>query len=499
MAVITWTLLALLVVGLAGLAARRWAVDAGLFLLLGVSAVAIWLRLKWVPFHHIMYVDEPWYEEAARNLLRKGAMLLCEETATGPFCKPYPKAAGWPAILALAFRIGGVREHVAFVTSALLGALAAPAAGWTARIATGRWMPALLAATLLAVHPLDLIWSGTVETNAAATTFLLFGLAGVIEVRNRSSPWASAVAAGGLGVAAAIRPELWLAFIPALTVLLPRVRGLALVVFIAGAALATGPGIASRTNFETHADGPIMRWAYLGPNLRATFERGYEGGAFSAGLAGLALAGLIVVLVRKQHATAILLGGTAILIGLFVLVYYPPPGFYGRAMLGTWAPAAILAGCVLPKGWPGNLLAVVLITIACGFSWRNREVVTHVPETQRCETLLSDRAESVQLPPDALVIAEWPTILTATTDLQVMRTDKALESGSLPHRPLYFACDMFCEHHFRGQDESACHRFLSQYALEEVVSVGHPERNYGLFRVVGPAAKGAPPASCPGG
>src|SRR5438128_4662900 len=126
----------------------------------GVAALALlftgglWLRLYLLVPHHMMYVDEPWYEEAARNLLHRHALVLCEQTAAGLACNPYRKAAAWPVLLAGVFALTGPSDAAAFTTSGVLGALCIPLAGITALLGGGRWHHALLAAFIVAVHPL---------------------------------------------------------------------------------------------------------------------------------------------------------------------------------------------------------------------------------------------------------------------------------------------------------------------------------------------------------
>ena len=49
------------------------------------------LRLVIPPLQHIMYIDEPWYMEAAKNMLQNFSQ------------GDYPKSIGWPFILSISF------------------------------------------------------------------------------------------------------------------------------------------------------------------------------------------------------------------------------------------------------------------------------------------------------------------------------------------------------------------------------------------------------------
>src|SRR5262249_50051448 len=54
------------------------------FVLLALAVFA-W-RQRWVATvaHHAVYVDEPWYVEAASSLIHRGSALLCDESWSGP-------------------------------------------------------------------------------------------------------------------------------------------------------------------------------------------------------------------------------------------------------------------------------------------------------------------------------------------------------------------------------------------------------------------------------
>jgi hypothetical protein len=499
----------------AGLRKPSWGGALGWLGLLAISAGALFWRVRGVPHHHIMYVDEPWYEEAAHNLLRRGALVLCEETPGGEACEPYPKSAGWPVILAIAFKLLGVREAVAFQTSAVLGALAAPLAAAVTRLAGGRWHHAWLAAAILAVHPLHVLWSGTAETNTASTALLLAGLAGVLS-RGRDRSLAGALlAAGGLGVAAAVRPELWLAFLPTLALTVwwwrkqpPFWQGG--VIILIGAVLGALPGYAARSIYLVHSKGALFEWANVQENLQLWLTNQGEAGWLSGALVAAAMLAVPVAIWRRQWAPAALLGATAVFVGAFAIFYYPPEGFYARTMLGAVVAGVPLAVLLLPGTracgllWAGRALALGGIVLCVQLARSSAETLQRVPGTQRSETELPDLTREVAWPANAIVLAEWPTVLAATTELRVMSTSKALAGGAgqllkqAQSQPTYLLCDMFCETGFQGGiDTSACGRLLGLADLEEVRTTPGGARNYGVFRVLGPATPGRPRAACP--
>jgi hypothetical protein len=504
---VTWLLLAMLLLGGAWICARFLARPPGISLpgvigsalLVIITAWALYLRLRVVPHHHGMYVDEPWYEESARNFLRGRGLVTCEATDSGESCAPYVKAAGWPAILSLAFLVGGIREQTALLTSSILGGLAAPAAAGVVLAAQGSWPQALLAAALLAIHPLHVQWSGTAETNAASVTFLLSGLAGFLLWWRRPSLASAAAAGGGIGTAAAVRPELWLAFFPAVGLTLwqaRRERSRLLDASVLGLSSLLGvlPGIASRGAFSVHSKGEVLRLSYVADNARAWLGSVPEGGPLTALIIAAAVVGTLVLARSGRWVSAITLAGTAAGIALFVLLYYPPEGFYARTMLGALGPAVALAAIAVPfrPDARGLFASAAVVALIAGVGWHFRGSIERASETQQFETQLPDLAREVSWPPGSVVLAEWPTVLAATTDLSVMSTSRALAGGverlasEAERRPIFLACDMFCEPGFGGgEDHPACDQVLDQFALEPVRMTGSSHRQYGFFRIMG--------------
>jgi hypothetical protein len=204
----------------------------------------------------------------------------------------------------------------------------------------------------------------------------------------------------------------------------------------------------------------------------------------------LAGVGLYQAVRRGWRAPAILLGGTTLLIGGFVLFYYPPAGFYSRTMLGAMAPAAVLAGLYLPDRRPMQAMvgALVVTGVFGGWVWSARELWAPVSDSQLAETRLV--AVSQSLSANALILAEQPTVLRATTDRHPMLLSQLAErpqllEGMIAHSDhVYLACDMFCEPHFGGEDSSACAKVLRNFVVEPEAVVPGQHRNYGLYRLV---------------
>ena len=482
----------LLIVCIIGAAATAWSsfptvrgrarLDVAVLALLFIGALSA--RLGLLTPHHLMYVDEPWYLEAARNLVARHGLVLCEETPAGSECRPYEKAVGWPLLLAGVFVLTGPSASAAFATSAVVGALCVPLAAIAALLGRGTWYHAVLAALVLAVHPLHALWSVTAETNAAATAFVLAGLIGAV-VYGRDPGWASALlCAGGLGFAAAMRPELSLAAVPPLLWIIAKRRGApSQRLTIAGAAVLGMLSVPLTWGlYVSNSGGAFLSGDNLRTNLVSVVSDA-KGGHLTLAVVLAACLGAAATVRRGAPDLAAFLGGAGVLIALAVLAY-DPRIFYARNLLGATVALAPLAALALPLRWPalGCGIAGAAAVYVASSSW---PAVSGLTETQQLENALPARIAALTLPADALVLAEWPTIVRAGADIPTMATSRALPQldGLVAQRPVFLVCDMFCEPGFSGTGASACRQVLERFALDEVTATELHVRRYGLYRL----------------
>jgi hypothetical protein len=455
----------------------RAVVLLGFIAVLGIGA---WLRLGLVPPHHVMYLDEPWYQEAAGSLLEKGRMELCEQTYSGEVCQPYPKSPGWPVMLSGVFLFTGVSDTAAIGFCAFLGIITILLAAACVRLAAGGWLHAFTAAVILAVFPSHVSWSATAETSVPATAALLAGLCGLLLFMRNSRLEAALLTLGGLTLCATIRPELLVAMIPAgvQMVLMKKRTG-----YIAAGLLGVGLLFAIlsmlsmwKLNEEIYG-GAFFSLGNIVKSPAALFEVPWFGVAylllFVLGAAGTAV---------KRSRPAVLLGCAALLC-IFTLLAFER--FAERMMI---APAAVLIPLAVFAGdWSKRHFPWVAGIVLIGLSVPGLVTASRPPDTQVLQTRLSKAVADFSLPEDALIIAEYPAVLTSHR--KVMATDRAL-SGELPgligRRPVYFLRDMYCEEGFEGADKPiACGRILKDFELRPEVEVNAPGRVYGLYRLSG--------------
>lgn len=131
----------------------------GIILIL-IFCFALLLRIFIPPLQHIMYTDEAWYMEAAKNIVESGTH------------GEYMKSLGWPFFLSLCFRIFGINNYVALFASILLGALTIFPVFFISYILFRKKILGLVSSILFSLLPLHIRWSSTAETNVASLFFV---------------------------------------------------------------------------------------------------------------------------------------------------------------------------------------------------------------------------------------------------------------------------------------------------------------------------------------
>lgn len=481
-------------------------------LLLAAVGVAAALRVALVPGHHAMYLDEPWYAEAACNLVRRGQLALCEESWAGTECAPYGKAWGWPLLLSPLVAWSGCATTVGIALDRLLGVATVALVAVASRCAGGRWWQGALAAAVLAIHPLHVAWSATGETNVAAAATELLGLCGALRFARRGRASGAALAASGLALATAIRPEslapavVCAAVLAAVAATTPRRRRLAGVTIAAAAALAAAGGM---DLWRMNAD--ISGGGFLSPvNLVANAAGLLAPPALlvHGAVALLVLGGAVAAVRSPQRRAAWVLIAPAVAGAAIALAY---DRFHERMLLSATVAALPLVGSLFdaPMIARGPRLlrvaAPCLVLLALTGLWSQQLTrLSLPPETQLLETRLATRVAATATDPNALLIAEHPTVLRAAGVERVMASARALEGeASLLRligegRPVHFLCDMYCEPDFQGAGApTSCATILRRFAMTPVTEETLPGRRYVLYRLTGPATGREPAPECP--
>jgi hypothetical protein len=501
--------------------ARNWwqrgrPIAASGVLLAAVVAVAAGIRFLLVPAHHAMYVDEPWYAEAACNLMRLGRLVVCEETWSGATCVPYGKGWGWPVLISPWTLLVGCETTIGIQINRLLGAASVILVALASRLAGGGWRQSIIAAAILAIHPVHVAWSATAETNISGATMLLIGLCGALFYLRSGRLCGAALAASGLGLAAAIRPE---SFVPGLVAAVTlawidrAALGQRLLVaggIIAACAAGAASGLELWSMNESISGGAFLSVTNIAQSLRLMPEGDLW--AIHGVVVLLALAGVAAMAASRRWNAAWLLSATATSGALVVLAY---DRFHQRMLLGPLLCLLPLCGFAVDWRLPTTMatrtralvrwIAAASAVLLLGLLWWPELLAaSFAAESQRLETRIAAHVGRLPFPADALFIAEQPPVLAATGMTHVMATERALDDEErlrqviATQRPVYFLCDMYCEAGFQGAaTPSRCNQMLGHFALAPVAEERLNSRTYGLYRVTGPLAAGAAPLGCP--
>jgi hypothetical protein len=489
-------------------------IAANAVLLAAAVGVAVGLRVFLVPAHHAMYLDEPWYAEAACNLARRGRLLVCEATWSGTGCAPYGKAWGWPVLIAPWTFLAGCETSIGIHLNRVLGSATVLLVALAARCAGARWWQSVFAAALLAIHPVHVTWSATGETNVAAAAALLAGLCGALVYVRTGRLCGAALAASSLGLSTAIRPE---SFVPAM--LSPFILALGAPArlsqrLLVGCAIGVACSAAAATGLqlwtmnESISGGAFLSLANIVGNVLSVART--ESLLVHGVVALLAFAGAAVAVRSPQRAAAWLLLCTAVAAALVALAY---DRFDERMLLGATVALLPLSGFIFdwrpPTTRPSHAmlrpLAAATVVLFLVLLWgRALLSASSPPETQVLETRIASRVARLPFAADSLFITEQPPVLAAAGMTHVMSTERALRhDGQLSQfisagRPVYFLCDMYCEPGFGGVETPAlCRRMLGEFALSPVAEESLHSRQYILYRVAGPAVGGPPAQGCP--
>jgi hypothetical protein len=501
--------------------ARPWACVAATVGLSALLAVAIFLRGWVVPPRHAMYLDEPWYAEAACNASRSARLELCEATWQGRHCTAYEKGIGWPLLLVPAAVWADCHPDIGIVVNQILAALTVALVMLATRLVGGRWWQGLFAAALLVAHPVHVQWSVTGESNVSAAAALLAGVCGALLSLRQGSSAAAVLAVSGFGLASAIRPENAVAAFAAAAVLARFGAGhgrriaFAIAVVAAAAAATALPLWSMNQEISGGAFLSPLNWL---PNLRSVFAE--AGLVVQAPLAVLAIVGA-AQLARRDARVAWLLIAVGIAAELVVLAY---DRFHPRMLLAATAVLLPMTGLsceiLMPRiarisrmgpdpirairairGHPGAdgpprwrsfaaLIVGVLVLGGVLWSWRPAlDATRYFSETQYLETEVATGVAEHDLPDDALVIAVHPTVLAAgglpvvMSTKEALRDPAALRAAVASGRPVFFLSDMFCEPDYAGGAAADCRQILTQFGAKADFFVSYNVRSYSLFRL----------------
>ena len=246
---------------------------------------------------------------------------------------------------------------------------------------------------------------------------------------------------------------------------------------------------------ESISGGAFLAGANVVRNLRLLAQG--EGLAVHATVVLVALLGALALARSDRLGIAALLFSTGVSAGIVALAY---DRFHERMLLGATMALVPLIGFAFEWGaqrsaWSRAIrhpLTGAVVVALAALLWRPAlRSATEPTETQLLETRVAARIGAMPFPPDALFIAEQPTILASGGLAPVMRTAGALDGADQLEqavrrgRPVYFLRDMYCEPGFEGAGKAtSCDALLQRFAASPVVEETLNVRRYGLYRLL---------------
>lgn len=457
--------------------------------LLLIASIGVLIRMYWVPFQLRVFTDEYLYLRAGRLIAEQGFVPT----------ELYAKPLGWPALLAVAFKLFGPSMEAARGAVLLCSAVTVFGMGLLAFRVSGSRATALLVASAAAFWPTHLLFSGGVETNIPALALLV--LVGVAVTRGRVSVW---VCAALLGVAGSIRLELLILY--PLLPLLQMERG-------------KGEETAVRL-WSTHALPLMVPLLLLLPELLTAIQLQRETAVASAGLSASISAFGGTILHYEPHLLLALplagwgvwrgKGGFAgyglIVFGLLTLIYlvagFDRIAWPARMLLPlTGVVWLSLARLFRKSGWVFPVMAALLAA-----TWF---IPTLVPRERAGPhvsvfTAATDRIDSATLqtriaeeawrdvPANCAVVSNRPEVVTALAATPVALKEELLKGALDPEkRCILLLWDYTCADLKSDPDNSFCLWALDKFAFERVREYHLGHRTYGYVRLTGPRRQGA--------
>ncbi|MFQ5405782.1 MAG: ArnT family glycosyltransferase [Candidatus Micrarchaeia archaeon] len=457
-----------------------------------------------LPSHHRMYVDEPWYMETAKNIASKGLAVTC--TLNGfeqESCQSYRKMQGWPFFLAISFTLFESSDATAFATSAVLSTLAIAIVFLITRTLFQRNDLATMASLIFAFDPTRLYWGASAETNAPAITFALLAvLAAVIVYKTGGKKQSSLLPAFlcTLILAASTRAEYVLLALP----LAPLLKApsneetayVLLIIAILGAA-TLAPQLSAF--YESHSSSypNDFKVASIWQNIETIFEKIASNPSYAA-LAFLALAGFAAL--PKKSPVFYALAGTTIAYLAVVLLWseFSKP-FQDRMLLPALAMLSIAAASALAKvkgevfkktksAFASNaIVAIAVLLIALPpFPLALQNAQIHNIENEAVNSLKNTAFSN------CVVVTQWPTIIHASTKLKSMTTKSALENPQKVSEVikqtgcvLYFE-DQYCANKEPANDNSRalCRKMHDAFKLKQVSKQTQADLNIIVYSVL---------------
>ncbi|MEM4268451.1 MAG: phospholipid carrier-dependent glycosyltransferase [Candidatus Woesearchaeota archaeon] len=438
--------------------ARTWLILAVIFFL------ALGIRLYFPLHRHIIYIDEPWYLEAGKDLLTTAQQ------------GDYPKSIGWPFLISLFFGLFGVSNWVPIYLNIFLGAATVVPMFLFAYMITRREDLALAASFIFSLFPAHIIWSGSAETNISSVFFilcsayfwLLFYTQKKAKKTSNQKPHLLWLAAVSLAFCMQIRPEnLVLVTLFLFGALHYNASFRSIVLPLSVSIFLALPNLIQVLDFHMSVDWVAsdtfgnmegLNWSIsnLIDNTLAYYLLVFGSTYQPIIVLPFVLAGVIIMFPRKTKE-AIFITEWFVLFWLtyfsswfqtlagkerFFITIYPIMAIflvYGIYGLDNAFFARLNRPLIKQNG-----MLIITLSVALLFLPYVSGTSAYYADGRILETQIPEQAEKT-IPKECVIIANWPTILRSSTELRVADAQNFMESEFLRNILMNRSCVLFFE------------------------------------------------------
>lgn len=476
-------------------------------LLVLIFCSALFARV-FIPYHqHLKYIDEAGYMEAGKNMLQTGSQDY------------YPKSIGWPFILRIAFGIFGVSNWVALYASTLLGSLTIFTIFFMTLIITQRKIISLVAALLFSLFPVHIIWSASAETNVASLFFIsltIFFCFLYYRNRKNSLLWLALVS---LAFTAQFRPENYI--FPLLflfgcfiydkvsfkRIKLEFVLPWIVLIILPFADLVQSIDFLQSTNWienESGGEQSGSNWSFHNLIYNSShygvyiFNSEFQPVLFSL----LIFPGLIYMFFKQRREELFLMVWFLLLWFAYFFSWFVGgvPSILGktRFFMGFYPITIIFVcyGLLLVKDLASNiknslikkltlpLIILILVIFFIPYSFKASELFDS--PAHRLEAKIPELAEK-DIPSDCIIIANLPTILKSTTDLNVIDAGEFLDYPKIQEEVFnHTSCVLFFEDltcSLFEFTEERCRRVKDEFLMEPFTFYSEKDKKFTFYKI----------------
>jgi len=456
------------------------------FLLFLVFVVSCYIRFFRVPHVHRWYDDEFQYMLIAKHI----TLQFQSKTCSGICHTPRTLALGFPFILAIPFFLFRIDSMIAINTTVVLSVLTIPLIFLISYLIFKNEEISLYASLLFSMVPSIGLWSTTTEPNVPSVFFLALSLFYFLSYFHNQKFKILVLAVITLAFTMYMRhenililPILFFMFL-VLDVDRERFRSMKFwmlsIIFLALISIDV-------IQFLTSTETGLFVISTVLRNFNEWFLPFMLGEYHSTIFSLLILIGLIFS--KKDKSLLIMI---IWLIPWFILCLFNPDGEehrLNRFAVPVYITLSLIGGFgffSLTRLIENNLLKIFILLIVIFFLFSSffSYVESHTPQEFIIETKLSLMAKE-KIPKNCYVIAAYPSVISATTDLKTIMTEQFVHTDTIEESfyesdCILFFKDIHCEVDLFGFKED-CNFVLNNYELSPFLI--YPSGDYGFYKL----------------